>query len=184
MHNQTMGTDRGLLAVVTMPSTVDFTGATYATVAMTLIRNDNFTTEGQRVAVYYLANPNEGFNAFRVTFSGNQVNSTSIALISFTGADGVDVHGATVGSATPNSQSLTILQNSVIYATGVSTSAQNTQYSIGGSSRAFEFNHNSNKIVRGALSATGLSAGATNVTTSADIGNVTNVRVAIKEKVA
>lgn len=181
-HNQNTGADKGLLVVVTMASTVDFTGCTYAGAPMTLVRNDDFTGESQRVAVYYLANPLNGANNIVVSFTGSQFNSTSIFAVSFVGAAGVDSHEGTAGVDTTNSQNLTIQANSVIYATGVSANAQNTQYSIGGSSRPFEFSHNTNRQVRGALSATGLIAGATNVTTSADFGNVTNVRVAIKEK--
>ncbi len=66
----------------------------------------------------------------------------------------------------------------------MSSNAQNTGYDIGGSTRTFEFSHNTNRVVRGCLSATTLSAGANNVTTKADFGNVTNFRVAVKEFVA
>lgn len=180
-HNQNTGTDRGLLVVITMASTVNFSGCTYNGTAMTLVRNDLESSEGQRVAAYYLQNPDTGSNNIVVSFSGSQFSSTSIFAVSFTGAGAVDAHAYTASTSTPSSQSLTIAANSVIYATGISGNAQNTQYSIGGSSRAFEFSHNTNKTVRGALSATGLSAGATNVTTRADFGNISNFRVAIGE---
>lgn len=180
-HNQNTGSDRGLLVVITMASTVNFSGCTYNGTAMTLVRNEFSSSEGQRVAGYYLANPDTGSNNIVVSFSGSQFNSTSIFAVSFTGAGGVDTSGWTNSASTPSSQSLTIASNSIIYASGISGNAQNTGYDIGGSTRTFEFSHNTNKVVRGALSATGLSAGATNVTTKADFGNVTNFRIAIQE---
>jgi hypothetical protein len=183
-HNMSTGANGGLLVVITMASTVDFSGATYAGVAMTLVRNSLESTEGQRVAAYYLANPATGSNNIVVSFSGSQFNSTSIFAVSFTNVSGIDTSAYTASTTTPSSQSLTILTGSVIYATGISGNAQNTGYDIGGSTRTFEFSHNTNRVVRGCLSATTLSAGANNVTTKADFGNVSNFRVAVKEFVA
>jgi hypothetical protein len=68
----------------------------------------------------------------------------------------------------------------VIYATGISTSAF-TGIEIDGSARPAEFTHNSNKQVRGVLSATGLSAGSINVKTQVGFGSVTNYRIEITE---
>ena len=121
------------------------------------------------------------FNNIVVNFSGSQFNSTSIFAVSFTGAGNFGAFGSNGAATTPNSQSITIAANSIIYLTGLSSNAQNTQYSIGGSSRTFEFSHNTNRQVRGALSATGLSAGATNVTTAVDFSTVTNFRVEVLE---
>jgi len=180
-HTQNTGTDLGLLVVITMPNTVNFSGCTYGGVAMTLVQNINYSGQSQRCGAYYLQAPATGGNNIVVSFSGNQWNSTSIFAVSFTGAGNFGAFGSNGALTTPNSQSITIAQNSIVYLTGLSTNAQNTQYSIGGSSRAFEFSHNTNKIVRGALSATGLSAGATNVTTNADFGSITNFRVEIQE---
>jgi hypothetical protein len=183
-HNMSAGANGTLLVVLTMANTVNVNSATYGGVAMTLVRNDNFTVESQRVSAWVLTSPPTGTNNIVISFSGSQFNSTSIFAVSLLGSNGLDVSGGTGPLATPNSQSLTILANSVIYATGISSSAQNTGYSIGGSTRTFEFNHNTNRVVRGCLSATNLSAGATNVSTITDFGNITNVRIAIKEFVS
>ncbi len=183
-HNMSTGANGGLLVVITMSSSADFSGATYAGVPMTLVRNSLDTSESQRVAAYYLANPATGSNNIVVSFTTAQNNSTSIFAVSFTNVSGIDTSAYTASRATPSSQSLTILAGSVIYATGMSSNAQNTGYDIGGSTRTFEFSHNTNRVVRGCLSATTLSAGANNVTTKADFGNVTNFRVAVKEFVA
>ena len=182
-HNMSVGADGTLLVVITMANTVDFSGATYDGVAMTLVRNQNMGTLSQRQAMYILQAPSTGSNNIVVTFSGNQFNGTSIFACSFTGAGGVDVHAGTALITSPNSVSATIAANSIIYATGVSDNAQSFGYDIGGSTRTNEFAHNSNKQVEGALSATGLLAGATNVTTKADAGTITNSYVAILEAV-
>jgi len=181
-HNQNTGSDRTLLVCITMSNSVNFSGATYAGIAMTLISNNNVVGSSQRVAAYYLQAPATGSNNIVVSFSGSQFNSTSIMAQSFTGAGSLDTSGFTDSATTPSSQSLTIVANSVIYATGLSANAQNTDYSIGGSSRTPAFNgHNTNVVVEGAWSATGLSAGAQNVTTRADAGSITNYRIAIRE---
>lgn len=181
-HTQNTGSDRTLLVCITMSNSVNFSGATYAGIAMTLISNNNVAGSSQRVAAYYLQAPATGSNNIVISFSGSQFNSTSIMAQSFTGAGALDTSAFTDSATTPSSQSLTIVANSVIYATGLSANAQNTDYSIGGSSRTPAFNgHNTNVVVEGAWSATGLSGGAQNVTTRADAGSITNYRIAIRE---
>jgi hypothetical protein len=179
-HNMSTGADGTLLVVITMANTVSFSGCTYDGVAMTLVRNQNMGTLSQRQAMYILQAPSTGANNIVVTFSGSQFNNTSIFACSFTGAGGVDVHSGNGLSATPHSQSMTIVANSIIYASGVSTQAQ-SNYSIGGSTSTLEFQHSTNKQAAGALSATGLSAGATDVSTIATSGDITNSRIAILE---
>lgn len=181
-HTQNTGSGGTLVVCITMSNSVSFSGATYAGIAMTLISNNNVAGSSQRVAAYYLQAPATGSNNIVISFSGSQFNSTSIMAQSFTGAGALDTSAFTDSAATPSSQSLTIVANSVIYATGLSSNAQNTDYSIGGSSRTPSFNgHNTNVVIEGAWSATGLSAGAQNVTTRADSGNITNYRFAITE---
>lgn len=183
-HSQNVGSDGLLLVTITMSNSVDFTGCTYNGVAMTLVRNHNFVSESQRQATYVLTSPATGSNNIVFSFSGAQWNPTSVFAVSFTGASGYGAEAITGPSATPNSQSLTISANSIIYATGVSISAQSFGYDIGGSTRTNEFAHNTNRQVEGALSATGLGAGATNVTTKANSGNISNYRIEIQEATA
>lgn len=179
-HNMSAGTDGTLMVVVTMSSqnSRNFTGATYNGVAMTLLRNQLYSGLVQRTAVYILQAPSTGSNNFVVTFNGSQFNPTSIFACSFTGAGAGGVNANNGASTAPNSQSLTIAANSIIYAQGISDNVQSAS-SIGGSSRALEFTHNTNKQVGGALSALGLPAGATNVTTDAITGTITNLRIEI-----
>ena len=183
-HNQNVGDDGLLLVVITMPNSVDFTGCTYGGNTMTLIRNTNYTGLSQRQASYYIQTPPTGANNIVVSFTGSQWNNSSIFAVSFTGAGGIGNDASTDASATPNSQSLTVSENSVIYATGISVNAQSFGYDIAGSTRTNEFAHNTNKQVGGALSATGLSAGATNVTTKTNFDTVSNYRVEVLEAVA
>lgn len=180
-HNQNTGSDRTILAVVTMSNTVNFGTATYDGVTMNTVRNKNFSGMGQRQCTYVLQAPSTGSNTFRVNFTGNQWNNISISIISFTGAGNYGNEIVSGGVSTPNSQSLTIAANSIIYATGVSVNAQSSGYLIGGSTRTNLFAHNTNRQVEGALSATGLAAGAQNVTTVTDFGNITNYRIEITE---
>jgi len=179
-HNMSTGSDGTLMVVVTMSSqnSRNFTGATYNNVAMTLLKNQLYSGLIQRTAVYILQNPSTGSNNFVVNFNGSQFNSTSIFACSFTGAGAGGANLNNGASTAPNSQSLTIEENSIIYAHGVSDNVQSA-YSIGGSPRTLEFTHNSSKQVGGALSLTGLMAGATNVTTDAITGTITNLRVEI-----
>jgi hypothetical protein len=133
-HTQNTGSDLGLLVVITMANTVDFTGCTYNGVAMTLVQNINYGGQSQRCAAYYLQAPATGGNNIVVSFSGSQFNSTSIFAVSFTGAGNFGAFGVDGATTTPNSRSITIAANSIIYLTGLSSNAQNTQYTIGGSS--------------------------------------------------
>jgi len=177
-HNMSTGADGTLLVVITMTNSVNFSGCSYDGTAMTLVRNQNMGTLSQRQAMYILQSPATGSNNIVVSFSGGQFNPTSLFAVSFTGAGGVDVHSGNGLSSTPNSKSLTIVAGSVIYASGVSTQAM-SPYSIGGSTRPLEFQHNTNKQVGGGLSLTSLATGSQNVTTKTIAGTVTNSRIAI-----
>lgn len=180
-HNQNVGANGTLLVVMAMP-TVNYSTVTYGGVAMTQLDNNFESGISQRMAGFILVNPPTGVNNIVVTFTSNQWNNTSMFACSFTGANGVGNHLYTGLVTTPNSQSITITENSVIYASGMSGTAQSFGYDIGGTTRVNEFNgHVANNQVEGALSALGLSAGAQNVTTKADSSQVTNYRIEILE---
>ena len=183
-HSHNAGADGGLLVVVTMQNTVDFTGITYDGALMTQLRNENITGESQRQAAYYIQSPSTGDNDVVISFNGSQFGNTSVFVVSFTGVGASDDDGFVAPTTTPSSQNLTIGVNSIIYASAISSNAQNTGYDIGGSTRPFEFSHNTNRQVRGALSDTGLAGGSTAVETKADFGNVTNFAVSISEAAA
>ena len=180
-HNHPVGADGFLLVAVTMSNTVAHTTATYGGQSMTQLINHAFGGLSQNQAIYGLVNPPTGSNNVITNFSGNQWNPISLTIISFTGSGGFGVFGVNDDASTPHSQSLNISANSMIYATGISVNTQSFGYDIAGSTRTNLFQHSTNRQVEGALSATGLSAGATDVTTKADFGTISNLRVEITE---
>tara|TARA_R110001632_G_scaffold201361_2_gene324387 strand:- start:432 stop:1097 length:666 start_codon:yes stop_codon:yes gene_type:complete len=181
----TNGTDKGLFIVVTMANTVNFSSATYNGVAMTLIGNSNYGTLSQRQCGFWLANPDSGsqYN-FVVNFSGNQWNNTSIMAQSLTGVSQTTTtnHASNGLVSTPHTRSITLGANDIIYLSGISTQAQPYGYQIPtGSTLTNAFAHNTNKQVEGAWSGLGLSAGATNISTIAGSGTISNHRWAFGE---
>lgn len=171
--------DKVLLVSVTMANSVGYTGATYDGIAMTQVLQQNFSGLQQRQVVYKIANPTDGTNQFRVNFNGNQWGGVSIACYTFIGCSGIGNTGVTGGQTTPNSQTLTCSNGSMIMCTGISNNAfQN--FNIDGDNLAPLFQHNTNKQVAGVLSNNVL-AGSINVTANVNSGTVTNVRVEILE---
>jgi len=188
-HLHTSGADGFLMVSISMANTVSFASCKFNGVAMTLLSNNNYGTLSQRNAIYGLAVDGDGsYHNIVVTFTGSQWNPTSFTVVSFTGCGGFGNYASTglVSTTTPpypsyNSQSLTVSQNSVIYATGGSVNAQQYAYQIDGVSKAVLFSHNTNKIWGGALSSTGLTAGSKIVKTATNYGSITNKRVEILE---
>lgn len=171
--------DKVLLVLVTMANTVNFGNATYDGVTMTPVLSKNFNGLSQRQRVYSLANPADGTNQFRVSFTGNQWNGVSIACYTFIGCGGVGNTGINGGSTTPNSKSLTCSDGSIIMLTGISNNAfQN--FVIDGVSKSTLYQHNTNKQTAGTLS-NNVSAGSITCTSVVNSGNVTNVRVEMLE---
>jgi hypothetical protein len=183
-HNQDAGDDKYLFVSIVMSSSVTVSSMTYNGVAMTLLGSGNYGGLTQNNHMFGLATTDSGSNNIVITFSGSQFSGTSIIAQSFTGVSGATNYASTGLVTTPNSQSMTISENSVIYATGISNNAQSFGYQIGGSTVTNSFSHNSNKIVEGAFSNLGLSAGVQNVSTIADFSTITNARVEILEAVA
>ena len=180
----TAGTDAGLFVVVTMSNSVNFVSATYDGVAMQLIGNRSYGSLSIRQVGFYLANPTTGSaKNFVVNFTAAQWQSTSIIAQSFTGVtqSALTNEASTGLLATNNSQSITINADDIIYISGGSTQGMAWPYVIAGISEPLDLNqHNvSGKIVGGAFSVTGLSAGATNIQTRSNSGTITNHRWAI-----
>ena len=183
-HNHNTGDDGLLLACFVMSASTTFSGCTYNGTSMTNHLDFFSSSLSQRWAIYSLTSPSTGSNNVVVSFGGNQWNPISIALISWTGSSGVGNVGNNDEASTPHSRTLTVSQNSQIYAFGTSINAQTSGHQIDGSTRPNEFSHNTNRITRGGISLSGLSSGSINVTTTADFGYITNVRVEIKEAAA
>ena len=181
-NSGTTGTNRWLFVSVTMPSTVNFSSATYNGVSMTLIQNSFYSSLSQRQAFYILENPATGTNNIVINFSGSQFSNTSIYAVCVSGCGGYGNFGSNDASGTPHSQSLSVSTGSVVYLTGISNTAQSSNYTIDGVSEATEFQgHNTNKIVEGALSAPIVSGGSITCTSTCDSGDVSNHRVELIE---
>ena len=179
-HNMSTGADGTLLVAITMNRNRSFTNCKYGGQTMTLVKAHDFGSGfPQRQAIFLLQSPPTGVNNIVATYNNSVFNGTSIFAVSLTGAAGALSNGVNALSSTPHSRSFTIAADSIIYATGISN-VNAVAYSIGGTTRTLEFNHNTNKKVGGGLSSTNLAAGAQNVTTKCSTGStVTNLRIEI-----
>ena len=176
--NVSAGSDSLLVIQLTMANTVGYSGCTYDGVAMTQLHSTNRGGLSQRMAFFYLQNPNTGNNTLRVNFSGNQWNPISIHARYFTGSGGIGNEGRTGGQPTPNTQSLTVSDDSVIMATACSINAISTIQIPQGTNRSF-VTHNTNRQVGTGAISTAFTSGTHNIRTTSTFGSVTNDRVEI-----
>jgi hypothetical protein len=180
-HTQDAGSGGLLLVALCMANTTDYASLTYDGVAMTQQLNYASASLSQRWAFFTLENPSSGSNSLVLTLSSPQFNPLSASIMSFTGSSGIGVVGNNDVSPTPHSRNMTIQNNSLIYATGVSINSQSFGYDIAGITVPNLFNHNTNRQVEGALSTSGLPSGVTTVVTKADFGSISNARIEILE---
>ena len=180
--NNSGGTDNYLFVAVTHSNNTH--NVKYNNVAMILLGTTYFSGFQQRVAYWGLANPATGTNTIKITLGNSSWNKISLFAASFTGCSGAGGYVGSGGSSTPNEKTLTIATNSRIYASGMSNGAQSNGYIIGNTSpanvRAHLFSHNTNKIVKAALSPS-LPGGITDVITRSNSTNISNVRIEIQE---
>ncbi len=179
-HNQNTGTGRLLIIQLTMSNIRSYTGCTYGGQAMTQLHTTNRGGLSQRMAFYYLVDPPTGNNTLRINFSGSVWNPISIHARSFTGSAGIGNEGRTGGQSTPNTQSLTVSDDSLIMATACSINVVSTIQIPQGSNRTFVTHNTNRQVGTGAISANaGFSAGSYNIRTTSTFGSVTNDRVEI-----
>lgn len=181
-HNQNTGSDRLLVVSVVMANTVSFTSATYGGVAMTQLFVRNLGGLSQTTKMFVLENPASGNNTFRINFTGNQFNPISVFVLSCTGAQ---IGGNIInlpGSTTPKNANLVVSSGSYIYNYGISTTAIIGVEIPTGNNRPAEFTHNTNRQVRGGLSASSFAAGTVSLTNVSAFGNVTMHGYEIQEK--
>jgi len=180
-HTHPPGSDGLLVMILVMPNGTNFSSATYAGQPMTLEFTYNSTNQSSRWSAWTLANPPVGTNQnLTVQFTGGQFNPISLWAQSFIGADStIGNIGSNDVSNTPHARNITIQQNSIIMAHGIST-ASFSSINIGGANRTLLYQHNINKQSVGAISPP-LAAGTTNVTNTVAFGSVTNFRIEVKE---
>jgi hypothetical protein len=177
-HTQNAGSDKALFVSVMMPNTTNFGAATYNGVAMTQVTNWNGTSLGQRWRSWILLNPPDGANSVLVNFSGSQFNPSSFYSVSFTNCSGAGNTGTNGGSATPNSQNLTVSDDSIVYAAGISTSTFDS-ITVDGVMLALT-TANTNRQVAFGLSGLQTAGSVPVVTDVINPVNVTNFRVEIQ----
>ena len=173
-HTQDSGTDRHLFIMIQMSDTATITGVTYNGVSMTEITSTVTTTYGTRWAFYELDDPAIGSNNIVINFSSDQFNPVSAFVVSATGCGGPGNNIYDDTNDSPNSGTITVSANSVILAGLLAGNSVGHDITLAGSSRTLEFTHNINNFTSGALSATGLSAGAKTVSVSAETGTAGN----------
>ena len=180
-HNQNTGSGGLIVAQFTMSNSVSYSSATYGGVAMTRLYQINRSGLGQRMAFFYLENPPTGSNTLRVNFSGSQWNPLSTHIRSFTNSGGIGNSSRTGGSATPNTQNLTVSDDSLIMITSCSINAITTQQIPTGTNQSYTQHNTNRQVATGAISSNaGHSAGSISLRATATSGNISLDRVEIK----
>lgn len=122
-HSQNTGSDGLLVVNVFYINTKNCTGVTWNGTALTKQFTQDYTDTGSALTfdVWYLVAPDTGNHDLVYTFDSGGGNCTSL-LTSFTGADQTTPvkHLHTGATNTPNSQSITISENSMIMGIGCS----------------------------------------------------------------
>jgi len=179
-HNQNTGAGGLLVIQLTMSNARTYTGCNYGGVSMTQLYTINRGGLSQRMAFFYLENPPTGNNTLRINFNNSVWNPISIHSRSFTGSGGIGNEGKTGGQSTPNTQSLTVSDDSLIMATACSINVVSTIQIPQGSNRTFVTHNTNRQVGTGAISENaGFSAGTENIRTTSTFGSVTNDRVEI-----
>tara|TARA_R100001198_G_C5144775_1_gene156971 strand:- start:24 stop:689 length:666 start_codon:yes stop_codon:yes gene_type:complete len=180
-HTHNTGSDGLIIAQFTMSNSRNYSGCTYGGQAMTQLYQINRSGLGQRMAFFYLENPPTGSNNLVVSFSGSQWNPISMHIRSFTNSGGVGASGRTGGQSTPNTQSLTVEDDSLIMITSCSINAITSQQIPQGTNRAYTQHNTNRQVATGAISAdTGHSAGSISLRSTSTSGNLTLDRTEIK----
>jgi len=180
-HTHNTGSDGLIIAQFTMSNTRTYTYCTYGGQSMTQLYQINRGGLSQRMAFFYLENPPTGNNNLVVGFNGSQWNPISMHIRSFTNSGGVGASGRTGGQSTPNTQSLTVEEDSLIMITSCSINAISTQQIPTGTNRTFTTHNTNRQVGTGAISANaGHSAGSVSIRGTSTFGSVTLDRTEIK----
>ena len=179
-HTQDTGDNGLIIAQFTMSNSRTYTSCTYGGVAMTQLYQINRSGLAQRMAFFYLENPPTGNNTLRVNFNGSQWNPISMHIRSFTNSGGIGNSLRTGGQATPNTQSLTVSDDSLIMTTSCSINAILTQQIPTGTNRTFTTHNTNRQVATGAISAdAGHSAGSISLRSTSTFGSLSLDRTEI-----
>ena len=180
-HTHNTGSNGLIIAQFTMSNSRTYSSCTYGGVAMTQLYQINRSGLSQRMAFFYLENPPTGNNTLRVNFSGSQWNPISMHIRSFTNSGGVGASARTGGQSTPNTQSLTVEDDSLIMITSSSINAITSQQIPQGTNRTYVQHNTNRQVPTGAISADGgHSAGSISLRSTSTFGSITLDRTEIK----
>lgn len=179
--NHSTGNNRLLIFRFTMSNARTYTSCTYGGVAMTQLYQINRGGLSQRMAFFYLENPPTGTNILRINFNGSVWNPISVLGQNFNDCGGIGNYLNTGGTTTPNTQNLTVSQDSLILISSCSINTILTQQIPTGTNKPF-VSHNTNRQVSvGAISSSsGENAGIISLRATCSTGSITLDRVEIK----
>ena len=180
-HTQNTGSDGLIIAQFTMSNSRTYTGCTYGGQAMTQLYQINRNGLSQRMAFFYLENPPTGNNNIVVSFNGSQWNPISMHIRSFTNSGGVGASARTGGQSTPNTQNLTVEDDSLIMITSCSINAITSQQIPTGTNQSYTQHNTNRQVATGAISAdVGHGAGSISIRATSTSGSVSLDRTEIK----
>lgn len=140
-HNHNTGSDGYIFLVVGQSNTQSVSSVTYGGVPLVQIQTLNLSTISTRYTAFKLQSPATGLNTMSITFSSTVWNPIVYMCYSFTNCGDI-VSKINNGLAnSPHSASPTILQDSMLYCSGISSYTINSITIDGVSTGAPSFNH-------------------------------------------
>ena len=141
-----------IIANFIMTNSRQFTTCTYGGIAMSLIANQNFGGLSQTTRTYILQDPPSGNNFLSINFSGGQFNAISIYCRSLQGAK-ISTNPPTLlsGASSPRVCTINNVSNGSVLFTYAVSIGNIFSLTTPGSTTITEFQHNTNRQVRGCL---------------------------------
>ena len=180
-HTHNTGSDGLIIAQFTMSNTRTYTYCTYGGQAMTQLYqiNRGGLANGDSQVSFTKEQNVGGDDIFN--FNNSQWNPISMHIRSFTDCGGIGASARTGGQSTPNTQNLTVEDDSLIMITSCSINAILTQQIPQGTNRTFTTHNTNRQVATGAISANaGHSAGTISLRSTSTFGSVTLDRTEIK----
>jgi len=182
MTNAPSLTGANLLLVHTVHAgNIATTSMTHNGNTMTKIGSNYFSGLDQMEEFWYMDDPDSTGNVV-VTLASAMYNGISITAMGFNDAGGIGVHEFNGGTATDHTETITVSEQSLVFATGISINATDDitiDGDVQSGSGMMPNNANVNDIVSGSWSATNHSAGTIDIITDTTSGNITNSSVEI-----
>ena len=177
---QPTGSNGYLLVLVWIDSSSSApTSVTYNGVSLTQVDTPRtFAGANQIVSAWVLAGPSTGANNVVVTYGAAMYNPTVVVAYPMTGVSGVGSFGFTAVAASPQTNAITVSENSIIVATcGATGSGGSLTITIDGSLRTLDYSTTIYNYIMGARTAA-LSSGSrtTSATSDGQVG-VYNIEV-------